>query len=530
LSAPAVTVENGRARVAFERFDLDAYRLFLRCKTLPESELGCDRVAGTYTIETAERFAAILDASLQQSPAADLPLPAHLFDYQRFIVERALEARRYAVWADTGLGKTAILLEWARQVRAATGGRVLILSPLSIIDQTAEQCEQFYGGAFRLKQLFTREELARWCLAPGSDDVGICNYEKLIPGVLPELKRLAGLVLDESSILKTGGGVIKWNLIKSAKGIEHKLSCTATPAPNDTMEFASQAAFLEKLRNESEILWTYFSRDKKGIWSVKPHARDRFYEFMSSWSIYLRDPARLGFEDILSSLPEPRHSEYRLTITPEQRARMDEVLVDRGAGLFSAGLGVRERAKLAQLARGFLYEGSGKARSVARVASDKPAFVASLARAESARSPVIVWTTFDEEARIIGERLCELDSSIDAAILDGSVPAARRRSILSSFRSGELRVLITKAQLAGYGMNFQHCRSMIFSGFDDSYERMYQAVRRCYRYGQTARVHVHVPYVPELEGMIFENLSSKEARFDEDAAAMEEAYREALLA
>src|SRR3990167_11402603 len=122
---------------------------------------------------------------------------------------------------------------------------------------------------------------------------------------MPEMRRLSGVAFDESSRLKGGGGVIKWHLIRSCRGIEYKLSATATPAPNDTMEYASQASFLEKLRNEGEILWTYFSRDKYGTWSVKPHAREAFYRFMASWSIYLRDPKDYGFNDILATLPPP---------------------------------------------------------------------------------------------------------------------------------------------------------------------------------------------------------------------------------
>lgn len=519
-----VTLLEDRAQVEFRSFGLDAYDLFLRAKQLPESRLAYDWRTDTYTIDAPARFASILDAGLRWTDRAELPLAGHLFDYQRFIVEQALAARRYAIWADTGLGKTAMLLEFARQVVARTGGRCLLLSPLQVIEQTRAEAVRFYGQDLPIERLPDRDALADWC--EHGTGLAITNPEKLIPGVLPELRGCAGVVLDESSLLKSGGGVIKWNLIKSARGIEYKLSCTATPAPNDTMEYASQASFLEKLRDGDEILWTFFTRDKSGDWRVKPHAREAFYRFMASWSIYLRDPASYGWTDILSTLPPPEVHEYRLDITAEQRDEMHALQVEQGSGMFSTHrMGVRERARLSQLAKGFLY-GPGKVPR--RVDSAKPAFVADLVRAEvDAGRPALVWTVFDEESVVVAEELRA--RGVEPSVLEGSTPPAERLAILDAFRSGGAPVLVSKAQLVGYGLNFQHCRAMVFSGFDDSFERMYQAIRRAYRFGQTETVHVHVPYVPELEGMIFDNVRAKQGRFEADAAACEQHYRAAIL-
>ncbi len=428
------------------------------------------------------------------------------------------------VWNhNTGLGKTAVYLEWTRQVLHLTGGRVLILAPLQVIRQIQEEATRFYGSELKLEHLQTREVLTEWCQRSGPA-AGICNYEKLIPGVLPELRHLAGLVADESSVLKSGGGVIKWNLIKSARGIEYKLSCTATPAPNETMEYASQASFLEKLRTESDILWTYFTRDKAGNWRVKPHARQAFYQFMASWSIYVRNPARFGWTDILATLPEPDIREYQLELTAVQRELMYGFMAKANRGLLvDDRLGLQERSKLSQLAKGFLYDGK---RQEARIDSVKPAFVADLVRADVAESrQVLVWTVFDAESDIIAEALAGLQG---VAALHGSMPDTARADVLDRFRSGDIQVLISKPQLLGYGLNFQHCRSMVFSGFDDSFERMYQAIRRCYRYGQTETVRVHVPYVPELEGLMLSNVKRKQQQFDADAAIQERHYREAL--
>jgi superfamily II DNA or RNA helicase len=523
----AVRIDGNLALVSFDRFDLESYRRFLACKKLPESQVSYDWRADTYTLSTPARFAERLGADVRVPEAAPLPLAGHLFDYQRWITELALGAKRFAVWADTGLGKTPILLEWARQVGARTGGRVLILQPLQIIAQTVEMARQFYGGDLIIDVLDSREVLAAWCTASG-DGLAICNYEKLIPGVLPEFRHLAGLVCDESSVLKSGGGVIKWNLIKSARGIEYKLSLTATPAPNDTMEYASQASFLEKLRTEGEILWTYFVRDNKtNEWRVKPHARSAFYAFMASWSVYLRNPAHFGFADILSSLPPPVVREYELPLVDAQREMMHGILGPKG-GLFNDDrLTLAERSKLAQIARGFLYDTSGGKRLAVRYPSAKPPMVADLTAGHvAAGHQVLVWTVFDEEGEIVAGLLPD---AIKAAVLSGKQSDTERAELIRSFKAGEIDVLISKAQLIGYGLNFQNCRAMVFSGFDDSFERMYQSVRRAYRFGQTETVYVDIPVIPELEGTVFGNVRRKQARFDEDTAIQERHYRQALM-
>jgi superfamily II DNA or RNA helicase len=526
-----ITIADGQVQVALDHFDDETYDLFLRAKKLPEKQILFDHETDTYKVVAPERFAHILDASL--GPAQDLQgdLAPHLFDYQRWIVERALEARRFAVWADTGLGKTAIFLEWARHV--SREGGVLLFDPPRIIEQTLEQAGEFYGDALPIERLHTREDLRKWCGSPG---IGITNVDKLAREQLPELRRCAGVVLDESSILKTGGGSIKWNLIHSSKGIPYKLSLTATPAPNDTMEYASQASFLEKLRDEGEILWTYFTRDKYGNWRVKPHARDAFYAFMAGWSIYLRDPAAYGFEPILDSLPDPEYFEHRIPLTDEQRAAMQELLSSSGRGLFDTNYGVRERTKLSQIARGFLYEGTGKDRTTRPIPSRKPGLVARLAAAEvEEERPTIVWTNFDEESSLLAARIrkaCPEWAPESVAELTGSTPEAEAQAMIDGFRreDGEVDVLITKAQLVGYGLNFQRCKAMVFSGIDDSFERRYQCVRRAYRFGQRDKVNVHLPHVPELEGLMVENVREKEEQFEADVAQAERNYVKAVEA
>lgn len=526
----SITVADGQLQVSLDRFDLDAYSLFLRAKQLPEKRIEFDPETDTYKVLAPERFAHLLDATLPAPQVLDGNLAPHLFDYQRWIVSRALEARRFAIWADTGLGKTAMMVEWARQVTEQ--GAVVILEPnRECAEQTRELAIEYYGE-LAIEPLYSRAELEKWLTDPTG--IAVSTHHMLAREQLPALRRCAGIVVNESSILKTGGGSIKWNLIHSTKGIPYKLSCTATPAPNDTMEYASQASFLEKLRSEGEILWTYFSRDKRGNWRVKPHARDAFYAFMAGWSIYMRDPAAYGFEPILDSLPDPVYHEHRVEITDAQLKAMQELLTASGKGLFDTSYGVRERTKLAQIARGFLYETVEGKRTAVEIESDKPVRVDLLARREvAAGRPTIVWVNFDEEGEqlqtLLSERLPASQPTV--ALIDGRTKEAERERAIREFRVGEgIDVLIAKPQALGYGLNFQRCRAMVFSGVDDSFERRYQAVRRAFRLGQTEPVHVHLPYVPELEGPMVENVAEKEAQFEADVAQAESNYVKAVKA
>lgn len=527
----AVTITGDLATITFGSFTLDDYPLFLRTKKLPESRLEYDVDQDRYTITTPARFAERLGLNIEAPERSFNDLAPHLFDYQAWAVSMALRAKRFAVWFNTGLGKTAVQLEWARQVHLMSGGKVLMFAPLAVIPQTIEMAREFYGGEMPIAHLTTREHVTAWCLAGGNGiPVAMTNYEKLNDGQMPGLRHLAGIVADESSMLKTGGGVRKWNLIHSSKGIEYKLSLTATPAPNDAMEYASQASFLETIRHEGEVFWTFFSKDKYGNWAVKPHAREAFYRFLSSWSLYMHDPANFGFGDILAGLPDPIITEERIPLTDDQRRIMTAILAENHASMFADDkLGVVPRSKLAQLARGFLY---GKQKgTVERWESHKPHRVAQIVRDElNAGRQVLVWSTFDEEAPILRKQPPLFPHRSVIAELTGKQSEATRLETLERFRAGEIRCLISKPQLIGYGLNLQFVRSMVFSGFDDSFERAYQAIRRAYRFGQTEPVRVFWPYVPELEGVVFTNIRQKEVRFMADVAQQERSYREALIA
>jgi hypothetical protein len=646
--------------VPFERFDDPAvYATFLAVKRLPEYRLDVlDRDAMTYAVRAPARFASMLGVERPSAWVSDLPLSDFLFDDQAAITRMALEAKRFACWSDCGLGKTVIGAEYARHVIHRTagmpggGGRVLIVTLNEVVDQWVEEIGKFYGAALPVVRLNSREEMKRWCAtgempnaecrmpngdAPAPDGrpegtgvdgfidnrprLAVVNYEKFNhktadDQVVRELRHLAGIILDESSRLKTGGGKQKWALIKSSKGIEYKLSLTATPAPNEYMEFASQASWLEKLRDENEIIWTFFQRNEKTHrWSIRPHARKAFFEFMAGWSIYVRDPRRYGWRMNVEVPPKPETFVHTLPCSDEQRQLVQTTNVDEsGTGSLFADreLNAIQTNRLSQAAKGFIYEkesrdggrhegsdpvagqrrlpdvrgdqetahddvlpgvpeaadgpaaqpvptdrpgvrggdrrGDGApqgddvppaaraARGFRRIDSAKPPFVADLiAREVKAGLQVLVWTVFDAESRILEELLrghpkLKASAKRSVEVLVGSTSEADRVRILNDFRHGKSRVLISRASMLGYGMNFQHVGSMVFSGWTFSYEQYYQAVRRAYRHGQQKVLRVHIPVIPELEGQMYEAIGRKQQQHETAIEEMERNYVEARRA
>lgn len=519
-------------RLTFDRFTPDEYDVFLRTKELPEHDITYDEARDAYTVEAPARFARILGFNLAAAQASTLAMSPRLFDYQRFFCEKALTAKRFAVWADTGLGKTLIFLEWARQVQHRTQGKVLIIELLNLIPQVKAMAAEFFGVDFAsaLQVIGSRDELRTWC-KQGAPGFAIVNPEKFIPRgdeaeVLPEITYLSGIVLDESSLLKTGGGVTKWALIKSCRGVEYKLSCTATPAPNDPIEYASQAAWLEKIRDEGEVIWTYFTRDDDGEWRIKEHALAAFYRFLAGWSCYLRSPKRYGFSDNVQPLPDPVRIIHEIKATEEQiREAQDLPRIDGRKQLFSSDrLGIVERTRLSTLAAGFVYEGE-KARTVR---SWKPTLIGDTIRDEvEAGLQVIVWTNYDETARIIAKDL-ELDAPFSFAEVTGRTKKSERAPLVEQFVAGEISVLITRPKVLGFGWNLQNCGSMIFADINDSFEQIYQAERRAYRYGQKRSVRIHFPIVRDLQDIVWKNVQSKSARFAGDVEKMESLYIEAM--
>lgn len=542
------TVQDDKIVARFDDFGPDSYAAFLRLKSLPEFDIDFDLETFTHTITAPSRFAGMLGLETPQRPATNLPFPDYLFDDQKHIVNSALDSKRYAVWSDCGMGKTFIEAEFARQVAHKTGGRVLIFTMNDIVPQWVEMIEEFYpeGSShhFKIRRIHSRHEMREWAAGRfGDEQIAITNYEKMNPGkgdqVVNELRHLAGVVLDESSRLKTGGGKQKWALIKSCKGIEYKLSCTATPAPNDWMEFASQASFLERMRSEQDIIWTYFSKNKAGEWTIKKHAREAFFTFLASWSIYVSDPRRFGWRAGWEGVPEPIYLRHEIEAMPEQLEEMRKLTQSADGQLMmfqKDRLSAIDRVKMSEIAKGFIYEGGDaildadgkptgkKTKKIARsIPSRKPAFVADLIRQEVAYGhQVLCWTQFDEESAILGRELAK--RGVPIITVTGRMKKSDRPEAIARFKRGDVPVLVGRPKMLGYGQNFQMATSMVFNGWNDSFEEMYQAIRRAFRYGQLHRVRVHFPVIPELEGDSLENIHAKEANHKAAVEAMELAY------
>ena len=472
---------------------IDSYRTFLKIKSLPRYE-----IHGRMAL-VPDEYAATLGVRGEQHEDTDY-LPAEwLFDYQRDIVRMAVKKRKFAIFADCGLGKTPMLLEFARHVLAVQAKSVLIVSPLMVVSQTIAECRKFYGDVLPIEQVAAKD-LAKWLSTPGSR-LGITNYDALRDDT-PQ-GDLGGLILDESSMLKSHYG--KWGQVclRLGAGLDWKLACTGTPAPNDRIEYANHAVFLDAFPNVNAFLARFFINRGQTMerWELKPHALRPFYRALSHWCIFLTDPSTYGWKDNVHSIP-PIHvciEDVRLSDEQERAVRQET------GQLFVTELGgITTRSKLSRMAK--------------CESSTKPQFIADMVR-EWGNESTIIWCRYNDEQRAIEKVLPE------AASIDGNTPLAERQRIVDEFKAGRVRVLITKPKILGFGLNLQICTRQVFSGLQDSYEEYYQAVKRSNRIGSTRPLMVHIP-VSEVERPMVENVLRKARRVEADTREQEAMFRE----
>ena len=331
-----------------EDYSLESYREFLRLKRSP-----IHRVAGNviYYEDFADAIAGNGDA-----------LSDHLFDYQKFITKLAIAKKRYAIFADVGLGKTAIFLEWVRHVsKIVYPKKVLIVSQLHIIRQTNEEQIKFYRwtNLININECFGGD-VEKFCSAKNNDmegySVGIVNVDKFNSAFRLQ-DAVGAIVLDESSCLKDETAKRRTNLINSCKGIEYKLCCSATPAPNDRQEYANHALFLDYIDNFKQFFTKFFYNTGQGNdFVLKPHARSAFYEFLSTWSIFLKNPAHYGFDDNLHDLKPAQVLWMPVQLTDHQRMAALKHGSRGQMGVFGVNVGgMTSRNKLSQISKGFVY-------------------------------------------------------------------------------------------------------------------------------------------------------------------------------
>lgn len=391
-----------------------------------------------------------------------------LRDYQRAAVEWALARGKAAIFKDTGLGKTLDELEFGRAVVEHTQGPVLHLAPLCVGHQIHREAQAF---GYDTKIIRTMDDV--------EDKVCITNYENLHN---IDFKVFGGIIPDESSIMKGMQGKIRQQLTEGASVIPYRLSCTATPSPNDFMELGTQSEFLG-IMTQVEMLATFFIHDggDTAKWRLKGHGKQKFFEWLATWSIIMRDPSDYGFA------PMPA--------LPTLNLKSVEIETEPTDGLF---------ATVAQS----LSERLNARRDTLEDRCKKAAEIIS-----GLDGPVLIWCGLNAEGDL-------LEKLIPGAVqVSGSDTDAQKEDRLMGFSEGRHRILITKAKIAGYGMNWQHCNQMVFVGLSDSFEAYYQAIRRCWRQGQKRDVNVWV-ITADSEGAVVENIRRKQIQADTMMAEM----------
>jgi hypothetical protein len=400
-----------------------------------------------------------------------IDLPAFFKPHQRDITQWALRRGRAAIFAGTGLGKTLMELVWAHEVARETRRPVLVLAPLAVSQQHGREASKFGVSASVVT-------------APSRGSIDITNYQKLDRF---DLDGFGGVALDESSILKSVDGKTRTKLIHDCAKLPFRLAATATPAPNDFMELGNHAEFLGVM-SYTDMLATFFIHDGGDTqkWRLKGHAENEFWKWMASWAVMLRKPSDLGYSDEGYDLPPLIQHQHT-------------VGVDYAPSLDTGLLFPMEAATLQE-------------RIAARrdTVGERVALAASMTPSDR---PFVWWCNLNAESEA-------LVKTIPGAVeVRGSDLDTEKERKLVDFSEGRIRVLVTKPSICGFGMNWQHCCDTGFVGLNDSFEQVFQAVRRFWRFGQTKPVNVHF-IAAETEGAVVANLKRKEADAERMAAAM----------
>nr|DAF86799.1 MAG TPA: Helicase of the snf2 rad54 family [Siphoviridae sp. ctvuW5] len=404
----------------------------------------------------------------------DSEMNEKLFPFQKYCVKRAVKAGRFAMFEDCGLGKTLQQLEWAYQVQKHINQPVLILAPLGVIGQTIQEGVKF---GYEVKEIgltvFDQDLKA---------GIYITNYDNMdnIDSYL-----FGGVVLDESSILKNFNGKIRNELIASFKETKYKLCCTATPSPNDTTELCNHAEFLNVM-SRNEMLAMYFVHDggSTSDWRLKGHAKQAFWDFVSTWAVMLSKPGDIGFSNEGYELPELKVIEDYIE-TPK-----------RNNGMLFNDVAVSATGYHNEL-RETINERMKRVSEIVNSSSDS----------------WIVWIGHDEEGDL-------LQKMIPGAVeVKGSDNKQKKKDNLLGFGKGEFRVLITKLKIAQFGLNYQNCHNQIFASLDFSFESTYQGIRRSYRFGQEYDVNIHLIVTDTMQN-VRKSFEDKQSAFYEMQRAM----------
>lgn len=403
--------------------------------------------------------------TLQESGFDCNDINKNLFDYQKDLVKWALKKGKSAIFSMTGTGKTAMQCEWAYRVHKFTKKPVLILAPLAVASQTINESKKILNVDIKFCE--------------SSKDVinglNITNYEKLHNF---DVNEFVGVVLDESSILKSFTSATRNDLIDGFKYTPYKLACSATPAPNDFMELGNHSEFLNEMTRK-EMLSMFFVNDQKETqkWRLKGHAQNKFWEWVASWGAILSKPSDLGYSDDNYKLPELITNEFIV----------ENIDYNKGS-LFTMQAVTMEERRNAR--RNSLITRCEKMAELVNNSNDV----------------WLIWCDLNSESELLKKLI---NNSVE---VKGSDKAEYKTKSMLDFADGKIKCLISKPSICGFGMNFQICNNVGFVGLSDSFEQYFQAVRRCYRFGQTKNVNVNI-IVSEAEGSVLNNIKRKEKDF-----------------
>lgn len=396
-------------------------------------------------------------------------LSSKLFGFQSDICKWALRRGRAAIFADCGLGKTIMQLEWARNIP----GDVLILAPLAVSSQTVREGAKF---GITVNPCRTQADVK-----PG---INITNYEMLDHF---DASKFQGVVLDESSILKSYAGKTRTEIIEAFGNTPYRLAATATPSPNDFMELGNHSEFLGVM-SRSEMLAMFFTHDgaETQKWRLKGHAQNEFWKWVCSWAVMIRKPSDIGHDDVAFNLPPLTFHEHMIRATRPT----DGFLFSMPAASLQERIAAR--------------------RYTVQERSEKCAAIVN-----GSRDQWIVWCNLNSESQALAKLIP------DGVEVAGSDSREFKEKAISDFQEGKIRVIISKGSIFGFGINLQNCRHMAFVGLTDSYEEFYQSVRRCWRFGQKKEVEAHI-IMADTEGAVLENIKRKEKDAEQMAARMVE--------
>lgn len=389
----------------------------------------------------------------------------NLFDYQKSIVKWALKKGKAALFEDTGLGKTIQQLAWAEAVNNHTNKPVLILAPLAVSEQTAQEAIKFN---IQCKLVENDNDVV--------NGVNITNYEKIHKF---NTTVFSGIVLDESSIIKSYSGKTTKDLQERFKLTPFKLCCTATPSPNDYTEIGTTAEFLN-IMPRSEMLATYFINDcikRKGKndrigWRLKGHAEKEFFKWISTWAMMIKNPSDIGFDGSMFNLPNLNITEVIIESKPTEECLFVE---------YAETLTERREARKESIDQ--------RVEKAKQIANDT--------------DQCLIWCDYNYESDALHK---SIENSVE---VKGSDDQNHKKNSMIGFANKSIKHLISKPSICGFGMNWQNCNNMIFCGLSDSYEQFYQAIRRCWRFGQKKEVNVYV-IISEKEMNVLKNIKRKQ--------------------